>query len=143
MALLYPIGTQNALISFPNWASTNPAAYLLATVFYFALLLIFGPGNPDAWGPWNPGGNVTIPDKIDGFEVTSIGANAFLACTNLSSITIPNSITSLWPRAFQKCTGLTSVTIPDRVTRLFFAPKDLILKIVRENYKIYRLHVPP
>jgi hypothetical protein len=51
LALLYPIGTQNALISFPNWASTNPAAYLLATVFYFALLLIFGPGNPDLlWG---------------------------------------------------------------------------------------------
>ena len=33
--------------------------------------------------------------------------------------------------------------IPNRVIRLFFAPKDVILKMVRENYQIFRLYVPP
>ena len=33
--------------------------------------------------------------------------------------------------------------VPDRVIRLFYAPKDVILDMVRKEYRIYRLHVPP
>lgn len=58
--------------------------------------------------------NSIIP--VDG-SVTSIGC-AFLGCSGLTSITIPDSVTRIDNYAFSGCTGLTSVTIPDSVTSI-------------------------
>ena len=51
-------------------------------------------------------------------SVTSIGRRAFLCCTGLTSVTIPDSVTSIGYSAFEGCTGLTSITIPDSVTSI-------------------------
>jgi hypothetical protein len=64
------------------------------------------------------GGDVTIPSTITGLPVTRIGDNAFSHCTNLTSITIPNSVTSIGDQAFFYCTNLTSVTIGNSVTSI-------------------------
>ena len=53
-----------------------------------------------------------------GNSVTYIGPYAFDSCTKLTSITIPNSVTSIDEKAFYYCTGLTSVTIPNSVTSI-------------------------
>ena len=58
---------------------------------------------------------VEIPNEIDGNTVTAIGIAAFYGCTDLTSITIPDSITSIGTKTFQFCTSLTSITIPDGV----------------------------
>lgn len=55
------------------------------------------------------GNTVTVPAATNGMPVVSIGLNAFLVCTGLTSITIPNSVTNYaWP-AFSRCTNLLAV----------------------------------
>ena len=51
-------------------------------------------------------------------RLKSIGNHAFMYCTSLISIAIPNSVTSIGDHAFEGCTGMTSVTIPNSVTSI-------------------------
>jgi hypothetical protein len=44
--------------------------------------------------------------------VTQIGEQAFLGCTLLASITIPESVMQIGYDAFYDCTSLASITIP-------------------------------
>lgn len=53
-----------------------------------------------------------------GDGATHIGQGAFLLCTSLTSVAIPNSVTSIGEAAFSACQVLTSITIPASVTAL-------------------------
>ena len=68
------------------------------------------------------GGDVIIPDTINGLPVTSIGSLAFNECSYLTSVTIGTNVTSIGLFAFRACTNLTSVTIPNGVTNIGAAP---------------------
>ena len=67
-------------------------------------------------------GDIVIPESItyngSKYSVTSIGELAFIYCSGLTSIAIPNSITSIGESAFEGCSILTSVTIPNSVTSI-------------------------
>ncbi len=63
-------------------------------------------------------GDVIIPGTITGLPVISIGSGAFSMCTNLTSITIPNSVTNIGDEAFSYCTSLISVMVPNSVTAI-------------------------
>ena len=57
--------------------------------------------------------SVDIPNSV-----TSIGNWAFYNCSGLTSVDIPNSVISIGARAFENCSGLTSVKIPNSVTSI-------------------------
>ena len=65
--------------------------------------------------PYKYQGNVVIPASVNyngkEYSVSSIGSKAFYDCSDLISITIPNSLTSIGDGAFNGCSGLTQVTI--------------------------------
>ena len=61
------------------------------------------------------GGDVVIPSEIDGKKVTAIGEFAFEG-SDLTSVTIPDTVTSIGWEAFRYCGSLKNVTIPDSVT---------------------------
>ena len=57
--------------------------------------------------------DITIPNSV-----TTIGDMAFIGCTSLTSVTIPNSVTSIGDSAFENCSSLTSIDIPNSVTSI-------------------------
>ena len=62
--------------------------------------------------------NLVIPENYNGRTVTQIGNSAFANQTQLSQITIPNSITNIDSSAFENCTSLTNVTLPNNLTNI-------------------------
>ena len=57
--------------------------------------------------------NITIPNSI-----VVIGNCAFAVCENLTNINIPNSVTTIDREAFCQCKNLTNVNIPNGVTSI-------------------------
>lgn len=87
------------------------------------------------------GGTVEIPATLGGYPVTGIKMQAFIECTSLKSVSMPESmtwigdsafagctgleqveispnLTTIGPNSFYSCNGLTSVVVPDKVTSI-------------------------
>ena len=66
--------------------------------------------------------NVTVPASVYynnyTYPVTTIGSSAFESCSNLQSVTLPNSITAINSSAFYYCTKLGSVNLPEGLTSI-------------------------
>ena len=61
---------------------------------------------------------VVIPCVINDMKVTSIGNNAFKGCTNITGITIPDSINKIGNYAFEDCKNLKSIYIPASINSI-------------------------
>ena len=56
-------------------------------------------------------GALAVTNAVDGYPVTGLKDNAFLNCTNLTSVTIPASVTRIGEAAFLGCSGLGSILV--------------------------------
>ena len=65
-------------------------------------------------------GDFIIPETVtyegEKYTVTKINISAFRGCSDLTSVTIPNSVTTIESLAFANCSSLTSVIIPSSIT---------------------------
>ena len=57
--------------------------------------------------------SITLPNSI-----TSLGNNCFSLCNNLISVKLPDNITSLGDYTFQSCNKLSSIKLPSTLTSL-------------------------
>ena len=90
--------------------------------------------------------DLTVEKIIINDGITSIRANAFDHCTNLTSIEIPSSVTSIDSWAFFGCTSLTNIEVDNNNKQycsvdgvLFNKSKDKLIKCPgrkRGNYQI-------
>ena len=56
--------------------------------------------------------DIVIPSNVGNYIVTEIGRSAFANQTQISQITLPETIVKIFTYAFEGCTGLTSIEIP-------------------------------
>lgn len=97
------------------------------TVFYKlngTELHIWGDGAMKTFGSWSNkspwyGDGAGVTSVVIDNGVTSIGGYAFMNCTSLNNVTIPESVVSIEYYAFYG-TGLTDVTVPNGVTSIGF-----------------------
>lgn len=66
----------------------------------------------------NASGNIVIASSYEGYPVTSIADVAFYNCTQLTGVTIPDTVAIIGEAAFWSCSSLTTVTIPNSVTSI-------------------------
>ena len=87
---------------------------------------VTSPVSNNGEGSWigytTPAGALTIPNKVSNnghtYTVTTIEDFAFMGCTDMTSVTIANSIKSIGFAAFTNCSSLKSVSIPNSVTSI-------------------------
>lgn len=69
-------------------------------------------------------GDLEIPSKVihasKTWNITEISDSAFMYCSSLTSVAIPNSVRTISYGAFAECSSLASVTIPYSVTHIQF-----------------------
>ncbi|MEY8391740.1 leucine-rich repeat domain-containing protein, partial [Lachnospiraceae bacterium 45-W7] len=76
----------------------------------------------DKWAGTQPSGEVAIPKTVtyegEDYTVKTIGESAFYGCTEITKVTLPDTLTGMGTRVFMSCRKLTSVNLPDGITRI-------------------------
>lgn len=68
------------------------------------------------------GGNVIIPDFINGLKVATVGSAAFFQIAGLTAVTFGTNVTTIAANAVFQCPNITSVLIPASVTNIGQGP---------------------
>lgn len=71
-------------------------------------------------------GDIIIPKTFrnaggQAYTVTELGLSAFFKCTELTSVSLPETLEKIGPTCFSGCTALTTITIPENVSSVSFS----------------------
>ena len=61
---------------------------------------------------------VTLPSSVDSYEITSVGASAFMSNKTIKELEISNTIKTIESNAFYGCTALQKLQIPGNVEKV-------------------------
>jgi len=92
-------------------------------------------------GQWDPDGRLNVPSSLDGYAVTSIGSNAFLNCSALTTVALPDSITTIGDFAFNGCSSVNKIELPSRVASIgyhAFAKTSLVTLDLPDSLRTLR-----
>lgn len=62
--------------------------------------------------------DVVIPEEIDGKKVRKIGYGAFMNCTQITSVDIPDTVDTIDRFAFAGCTAIERASLPNGITNI-------------------------
>ncbi|MBR0282638.1 MAG: leucine-rich repeat protein, partial [Oscillibacter sp.] len=122
----------HSLTLYAHWKTPEPAepeqmsgkcgANLTWTLDASGALTVSGQGSMDNYDTGSGSAWAQYRDKIRLLRVekgvTSIGSSAFEGCSNLTSVTLPDSLESIGMSAFSNCAKLAALTISGSVTRI-------------------------
>lgn len=82
--------------------------------------------NSDPYNPYTgfeePLGSLIIPDSVhingNDYCVTSIGDWSFAFCSNITSVSIPNTVKTIGDCAFGECVSLSKLSMPDSIVSI-------------------------
>ncbi len=77
--------------------------------------------------------DVYIPSEIDGCKVTRIGGNVFRNRSDLTSVTIPDSVLEFYDASFSGCTNLEKITIGKGITTIYREMFDGCDKLIQKE----------
>ncbi len=63
-------------------------------------------------------GEIKVPAFYNEKPVTAIGANAFLGCTEITSVTVPEGVEEIGNKAFYNCRNLVTLKLPETVAAI-------------------------
>lgn len=63
-------------------------------------------------------GEINVPAFYNEKPVTAIGANAFLGCTEITSVTVPEGVEEIGDKAFYNCRNLVTLKLPETVAAI-------------------------
>lgn len=63
-------------------------------------------------------GEIVIPESVSGCAVTEIGNEAFSTCSDITSVTLPDTVEKIGQRAFYACEKLTEITISQNLKEI-------------------------
>ena len=109
-------GWNKAIVAKYNVTSTSTATKICDDTSYFSQMIVDGTTKTlSTTNTFTTTGEHEVVFILNG---TTIGTDAFYACTTLTSITIPNGVTAIGSYAFQNCSNLASIYIPAGVTTI-------------------------
>ena len=80
--------------------------------------------------------DVVIPETLDGYTVTAIGAEAFYKKSAVETVTMSEGITSIGYYAFYGCSAVTSIHLADSVSSIAYGAFQNCTSLEEINYPL-------
>lgn len=107
-----------AVIAFASMPAAVSAENYSAGCTYTITILDSAKKTAEISSADNVGTSIIIPQYYDGYTIVSIADKTFFGCTELVSVTFPETLETIGDNAFAGCFSLKDVNLPDSVTEV-------------------------